>query len=137
MPSIGSGRCSCSVLSPSLWRGSTIAVPSSMPSPNAEALRRTTWEEVRAHYATLADRPLTPATAPAWLRDWSALECALTEAAAVAMAEYTCDTENAEKRELYQRFSGDILPRAEELSVGLAKRLVAFGWTPPGMELPV
>ncbi|MBW8772036.1 MAG: M3 family oligoendopeptidase, partial [Gemmatimonadetes bacterium] len=108
-----------------------------MPSPTAESLRRTTWEEVRAHYTTLADRPLTAATAEAWLRDWSALECALTEAAALSMTDYTCDTENAAKRELYQRFSGDILPRAEELSVDLAKRLVALGWAPRGMELPV
>ena len=108
-----------------------------MPSPTAESLRRTTWEAVRAHYATLADRPFTQATAEPWLQDWSALECALTEAAALSMTDYTCDTENAGKRELYQRFSGDILPRAEELSVGLAKRIVALGWAPAGMELPV
>ncbi|MEP6745542.1 MAG: M3 family oligoendopeptidase, partial [Gemmatimonadota bacterium] len=64
-------------------------------------------------------------------------ESALSEAAALAMIDYTCDTEDAGKRELYQRFSGDILPRAEELSVALAKRLVALGWAPKGMELPV
>ena len=108
-----------------------------MSLPNAESLRQTTWDQVRAHYATLAERPLDRATAEPWLADWSAYESALTEAAAQAMIAYTCDTENAEKRELYQRFSGDILPRAEELSVGLAKRLVGLGWAPPGMELPV
>ena len=106
-------------------------------APSAAALRATTWEEVRALYGALADRPLDASTREGWLREWSALECALTEAAAVAMMEYTCDTENADKRERYQRFAGDIMPRAEELSVGLAKRLVALGWVPAGMELPV
>jgi oligoendopeptidase F len=108
-----------------------------MPAISAAQLRATTWDEVRALYGALADRSLTPATADQWIRDWSALECALTEAAASAMIAYTCDTESEEKRDRYQAFAGDILPRAEELSVGLAKRLVALGWVPPGMELPV
>lgn len=108
-----------------------------MSRPSAEALRHTTWDEVRVRYAALAERPLDRSTAEAWLRDWSDYESALTEAAALAMMDYTCDTESAEKRELYQRFSGDILPRAEESSVALAKRLVGLGWAPKGMELPV
>jgi oligoendopeptidase F len=108
-----------------------------MPRPTAESLRHATWDQVRDHYSTLAERPVDRATAEPWLADWSALECALTEAASRAMIDYTCDTEDAGKRELYQRFSGDILPRAEELSVALAKRLVALGWAPAGMELPV
>src|SRR6478736_2038986 len=104
---------------------------------SAAELRDATWEVVRAHYRTLADLPLDHATAPGWLKEWSDFESALTEAAAVAMADYTCDTEDAAKRDRYQRFSGDILPRAEEESVGLAKRLVALGQVPAGMELPV
>jgi oligoendopeptidase F len=100
-------------------------------------LRDATWEMVRGHYRTLAGRPLDRATATTWLQEWSDFESALTEAAAVAMAAYTCDTEDAAKRDRYQRFSGDILPRAEEESVGLARRLVALGWAPEGMELPV
>src|SRR6478735_8885408 len=102
----------------------------------AASLRDATWDDVLGHYRLLAERPLDTATAEGWLRDWSALESALTEAAAVAMAAYTCDTENNEKKDRYLRFSGDILPRAEGESVALAKRLVALGWAPKGMELP-
>lgn len=108
-----------------------------MPLPTAEALASATWDDVRAEYDRLAQRPLDRSLAPAWLADWSTFECALTEAAAVAMIAYTCDTDSAEKKERYLRFSGDILPRAEELSVALAKRLVALKWAPEGMELPV
>src|SRR6478735_1569257 len=103
----------------------------------AAELRDATWEVVRAHYRTLAERPLDRSTATGWLKEWSDFESALTEAAAVAMAAYTCDTEDAAKRDRYQRFSGNILPRAEEESVGLAKRLVALDQVPAGMELPV
>lgn len=102
-----------------------------------EQFAAATWEEVRSRYAELAARPLDAASAPAWLADWSAFEAALTEAAALAMIAYTCDTEDAAKRDAYLRFSGEILPKAEEQSVGLQKRLVALGWVPPGMELPV
>jgi oligoendopeptidase F len=105
--------------------------------PSAETLKAASWEEVKAEYDRLAERPLDKSTAPAWLAEWSAFESALTEAASLAMVAYTCDTESKEKQEVYLKFSGDILPRAEELSVALARRLVALGWAPPGMELPV
>lgn len=108
-----------------------------MSAISAARLRAATWDEVRALYGALAERPLAVTTADQWIWDWSALECALTEAAASAMIAYTCDTENEEKRDRYQAFASDILPRAEELSVGLAKRLVALGYVPKGMELPV
>ena len=108
-----------------------------MSLPTTDPLRAATWDEVRARYDELAARPLDRSTAERWLADWSAFESALTEAAAVAMIDYTCDTDNAEKKERHLRFSGDILPKAEELSVALAKRLVALGWAPPGMENPV
>jgi oligoendopeptidase F len=106
-------------------------------TPSALSLRDATWDDVLGHYRRLAGRPLTRESAEGWLREWSAFESALTEAAAVAMADYTCDTENAGKKDRYQRFSGEILPRAEGESVALAKRLVGLGWAPAGMELPV
>ena len=118
----------------SLWRSGARAW---RPMRNAESLKSVTWEEVKAEYTRLAERPLDRSTATEWLADWSAFESALTEAASLAMVAYTCDTEDKEKQERYLKFSGDILPRAEELSVALAKRLVALGWAPPGMELPV
>src|ERR1041385_197172 len=140
MPSTGWRRSSGSGSSPSSSPGRTIAAPAPelrMSLPNAAPLRTATWDQVRAEYDRLAARPLDRGTAESWLAEWSAYESALTEAAAVAMIEYTCDTDNAEKKERYLRFSGDILPKAEALSVALAKRLVALGWVPPGMENPV
>lgn len=95
------------------------------------------WDGVRPWYEELEARPLGPGSLDAWLADWSRLESALGEAAALAMIAYTCDTENAQKLETHLRFSSDILPKAEELSVRLARRFVEVGVVPPGLEQPV
>ena len=43
------------------------------------------------------------------------------------MIAYTIDTSDAEKEKDHLRFSTEILPKAEERSVDLARRLVASG----------
>ncbi len=65
---------------------------------------------------------------------WSAFEAALTEAAALAMIAYTCDTADPVKEAAHLRFSSDILPRADELGVRLADRLLALGYSRPALE---
>ncbi|MEO8030440.1 MAG: M3 family oligoendopeptidase [Gemmatimonadota bacterium] len=65
---------------------------------------------------------------------WSDFEAALTEAAALAMIAYTCDTADPVKEAAHLRFSSDILPRADELGVRLADRLLALGYTRPALE---
>jgi len=109
---------------------------SALPSSPA-AFANATWDDIVPYYDELAERPLGPGTMDAWLHDWSTLEALLTEAAALAMIGYTIDTGNAEQEAAHLRFSTEILPRAEEKSVALAKRLVASGYTRPDLATTI
>lgn len=109
------------------------AIGALSPADFAEA----TWDDVRPFYQELLDRPLNGAGLARWLVDWSRLEEVVTEAAALAMIAYTCDTADPAKEAAHLRFSAEILPRLEELEVGLARRLLAAGITPPGLEVTV
>ncbi|MEP7175405.1 MAG: M3 family oligoendopeptidase [Gemmatimonadales bacterium] len=95
------------------------------------ALAKATWDDVRPYYEDLAERPLDESTVDEWLRAWSRLEELVTEAAAQAMIAYTIDTSHPEKEKDHLRFSTDILPKAEERSVELARRFVALGHSTP------
>ncbi|HUG28845.1 MAG TPA: M3 family metallopeptidase, partial [Gemmatimonadales bacterium] len=95
------------------------------------------WPEVAALYEALHPAPTSAVDVPAWLTRWSRLDACLTEAASLAMIAYTCDTADASKERAHLRFSSEILPKAEEQSVALARALVATGWTDPDFELPM
>lgn len=101
------------------------------------ALADATWEEIRPLYQDLAERPVDTASVERWLADWSRLEEAVSEAAAVAMIAYTCDTTDPAKEAAHLRFSAEILPKMEELEVELARRLLALGYTRPGLEVTI
>ncbi len=101
------------------------------------ALAQVTWEELRPRYQELADRPVDATTVEEWLADWSRLEEVVTEAAAIAMIAYTCDTTDPAKEAAHLRFSAEILPKMEELEVELAKRLLALGHSRPGLEVTI
>ncbi len=101
------------------------------------ALADVTWEELRPLYQELIDRPVDPASVEAWLADWSRLEEVVSEAAGVAMIAYTCDTTDPGKEAAHLRFSAEILPKMEELEVELARRLLAMGYTRPGLEVTI
>lgn len=92
------------------------------------------WKDVEVWYAELAAAPLTPETRDAWLEAWSRLEEVLTEAASRAMIAYTLDTADEAKEAAHLRFSTDIMPKADERSVGLARRLLASGLSRPDLE---
>ena len=92
------------------------------------------WADVLPYYEQLAGAPLDATTLTAWLQEWSQLESLLSEAASLAMIAYTCDTGVPEKEAAHLRFSSEILPKAEEQSVGLARRLVGQSTVPEGME---
>jgi oligoendopeptidase F len=94
---------------------------------------KATWADVAPYYDELAERPLDDATIEGWLRDWSTLEELLTEAASLAMIAYTCDTADPSKEADHLRFSTEILPRMEERSVALAKRLLETGYETPSL----
>lgn len=103
------------------------------PSDLAEA----GWPEVAVLYQSLQPAPAAPSEVPTWLARWSRLDACLTEAASLAMIAYTCDTADSAKERAHLRFSSEILPRAEEQSVALARALVASGWSDPDFEVPM
>jgi oligoendopeptidase F len=100
-------------------------------SPSAFA--KATWDDVAPYFDELAGRPLEPSTTEAWLLAWSTLEELVTEAAARAMIAYTMDTADADKEADHLRFSTEVLPRMEERSVELARRLVESGYSTPSL----
>jgi oligoendopeptidase F len=109
-----------------------------LPLPSdASALAGAIWDDLVPWYDALAQAPIEPGEVEAWLATWSRLEELIGEAASLAMIAYTCDTADPEKERAHLRFSAEILPRAEERSVGLARRLVSDTVVPAGMEVPV
>jgi len=107
-----------------------------LPESSAE-LAGATWDDCLPYYEALATVPLDQGSLPGWLADWSRFESALSEAASLAMIAYTCDTTDPAKEAAHLRFSTEILPKAEEQSVRLARRLVETGLVPGGMETTV
>ena len=97
-------------------------------------LSKARWEDIAPYFDDLAERPLDEATIEGWLQTWSTLEELVTEAAALAMIAYTIDTSDPEKEADHLRFSTEVLPRMEERSVELAKRLVESGYRAPALE---
>lgn len=107
-----------------------------LPESSA-ALVGAAWPDCLPYYEELIARPIEAQTVEPWLLDWSWLEGLLSEAASLAMIAYTCDTGDAAKEAAHLRFSTEIVPKAEEQSVRLARRLVEFGLVPEGMETTV
>ncbi len=104
--------------------------PLHLPASPAD-LADATWADIAPYYDQLTAAPLDDATLDGWLRDWSTLEELLTEAASVAMIAYTVDTADPAKERAHLRFSTELMPRADERSVALARRLVESGLERP------
>jgi oligoendopeptidase F len=96
-----------------------------------------TWADCLPYYDALASAPLDAASLGEWLREWSRLEELLSEAASLAMIAYTCDTSDPAKEAAHLRFSAEVIPKAEEQSVRLARRLVELGVVPAGLETTI
>ncbi len=99
------------------------------PSAFAEA----TWANLVPYYDELANRPLDNRTVESWLRDWTALEDLIGEAAALASVAYTCDTTDPAKERAHARFSSEIGPQLAEQRVRLAQRLLDLGYERPNI----
>jgi oligoendopeptidase F len=98
-------------------------------SPSAFAKAR--WDDVAPYFDDLATRPLESSTIGPWLGEWSRLEELVSEAASRAMIAYTSDTSDRGKESDHLRFSTEVLPKMEERSVELARRLVESGYSTP------
>jgi oligoendopeptidase F len=97
------------------------------------ALSKAKWEDIVPYFDELSERPIDPDSIESWLQAWSTLEELVTEAAAVAMIAYTIETSDPEKEADHLRFSTEILPKMEERSVELARRLVDSGYSTPSL----
>jgi oligoendopeptidase F len=104
-----------------------------LPSSPA-ALAKARWEDLEPYFEDLAEHPLDEDTIEGWLQTWSTLEELVTEAAALAMIAYTIDTSDPEKEADHLRFSTEVLPKMEERSVELARRLVESGYRGKDLE---
>ena len=91
------------------------------------AFARASWDDVAPYFDDLAARPLDEGTVESWLQAWSTLEELVTEAAAQAMIAYTIDTSDAAREADHLRFSTEVMPKMEERSVEMARRLVSLG----------
>ncbi len=102
--------------------------------PTPDVFANASWPDILPLYDALAERPLDPSNADAWLADWSALDEALEEAGQLAMIAYGADTTDPAKETAYLRFAGEIGPRMDEQRVRLAGRLLETGYTRADME---
>jgi oligoendopeptidase F len=98
------------------------------------AFKDATWDDVLPYYEDLAERPLDKSNVEAWLADWSLFESLLSEAAALANFDYSCDTSDPAREAAQLRFGTQIEPRADEQNVRLQRRLVELGYMRPGLE---
>jgi oligoendopeptidase F len=99
--------------------------------PSPSALAKSSWDDIAPYFDELAGRQLSSDTIEGWLHEWSRLEELVTEAAARAMIAYTIDTASRDKEADHLRFSTEVLPRMEERSVQLARKLVDTGHSTP------
>ena len=112
----------------------TTAIPLLQLPTDSDELATATWEDLVPWFDTLEAVPLHVGNAETWLATWSQLAALVHEAAASAMIAYTADTTSEAKRAAHLRFSTEILPRMDEREAALARRIVALGWSRPGLE---
>ena len=98
-----------------------------------QAIADAAWSDLEPLYEALATAPIDDPQS--WLLEWSKLEEVIEEAGTLAMIAYTCDTADAAKEAANLRWSSEIFPKAIEMQVRLARRLVELGYSEPGLEM--
>lgn len=84
------------------------------------------WDDLKGHFAELLERPLDSAVALArWLKDLSELEAVLNEEGAWRYIRMTLDTRDEDHGKRYQDFVTEVLPRVEEWTDKLHRKLMA------------
>jgi oligoendopeptidase F len=99
-----------------------------------DAFAQATWDDILPYYHRLAEHPLNDDSVEPWLATWSELDSLIGEAATLSMIRYTGNTADADAEAAYLRFSSDISPKLDEQQVGLARRLLATGYSRPDIE---
>ena len=101
-----------------------------MPFPQVDPLD---WRTIQPHVDALLAAELTPATADAWLQQWSDLASVLFEAQAQINRKVTENTADEEADQQFLVFVEQIMPQARVAEQALRDRLLALqahGYTP-------
>ena len=111
---------------------STDGLPALPDSPTAFV--DATWEDVAPYYDALAAAEITTGREREWLTVWSELDAMIGEAGSLAMIAYTANTADEAAEAAHLRFAMEIYPKVDEQQVRLARKLLATGYTEPGLE---
>ena len=92
------------------------------------------WDDVAPYYEALAAVEIVRGEEQRWLDVWSRLDAMLGEAGSLAMIAYTANTADEAAEAAHLRFAMEIYPKVDEQEVRLARKLLALGYTEPGLE---
>ncbi|MCG9896112.1 MAG: M3 family oligoendopeptidase [Fimbriimonadaceae bacterium] len=106
------------------------------PTTLAEA-KSWTWADYQARYDALAEADLTPDTLEAWLKDWNALEDALSEVESRLYVATSVNTADEAAEQELLAFSRDIDEPRRAASQKLKEKLLASGLSLPMIEIPL
>jgi oligoendopeptidase F len=95
------------------------------------------WADWAPYYAELTGAELTPASSDAWLQRWSALSRALSEVGARRSLAHQQNTQDAGAAAAYHHYVSAIQSPARAAEQALKEKLLAAGFTPLGMEIPL
>jgi oligoendopeptidase F len=87
------------------------------------------WDDVAHHFEELLYRKITSVEdLRTWLLNYSELEAVISEESAWRYIRMTLDTREKEASERYQQFVSDVLPKVEQWTDKLNRRLIAEPW---------
>lgn len=95
------------------------------------------WTDLEPYYRELQARPLDEGSLPGWLADWSELSRILDEIYRRLYVGTTVDTTDAKAKRRYATFLDETYPPARAAAQKLKEKLLASGYEPAGMEVPL
>jgi oligoendopeptidase F len=107
-----------------------------LPASTAE-LQAWTWPQIAPHYADLAGQPLTAAGVAGWLAEWSRLAEHVHDLQIRLYVATTVNTADAEAQARYQHYLDDTFPAVRSAEQQLKQKLLASGFAPDGLEVPL
>lgn len=103
----------------------------------AVAILDWSWSQIAPYYDELLDRPLTAENCAAWLADWSRLSKLINERYSRHYVANTIDTTDVEAEQRYRTYLEIIHPFYEQAEQKLKQKLLASGFEPEGMAIPL
>jgi oligoendopeptidase F len=102
-----------------------------------QALIEWQWPEIESHYKDLASRPLTKASADAWLTDWTRLGEKLEEMYFRLLLANSVNTADKEAEQRLNQFLDTIFPPAKAAEQKLKEKLLTSKLEPEGFAIPL